>query len=105
MSDLSDLQAHDQHGFEPLLSEEELYKAEDIHNEQWAVKRRLMAATLTKSSTQLLDGFSDDMDTLISMIESNNEYREYLQASLEFVECANTRLAFVADQLLSKDAA
>lgn len=64
------------------------------------VNRRIMLATLTRSSQELIDGFSENSDALFSAVEQITAHRDYLTACIELADAAIARLFLTANALI-----
>ncbi len=69
------------------------------------VQRRIMLATLTRSSQELFDAFSTDetSETLLLIVEQITAHRDYLTACIEFADAACARLLIVADAIVNAE--
>lgn len=88
--------------FKPAFTDEQVKSFEANYNETWGVGRRITMIVLSRSSTQLIDGFApmivdDDGDACIQLIEQITDYRDHLQASVELAEAALARLLIVGE--------
>ena len=88
------------HAFTPALTWQQVEEHEtrtDI-----GIHRRIMLATLTRSSQELLDGFADDEtgDVLFSAVEQITAHRDYLTACIELADAAIARLFLTANALI-----
>lgn len=84
-----------QPNFQPVFTDEQVYKLEADYNETYGVGRRLTMIALARSSASLLKGFgatNDNGDTLIAMIEQIAEYHKHLESGIKLSECALARL-------------
>ena len=88
------------HAFSPALTWQQVEEHEartDI-----GIHRRIMLATLTRSSQELIDGFSEDenSDSLLSAVEQITAHRDYLTACIELADAACARLFLTANALI-----
>ncbi len=68
------------------------------------IRRRATMLILTKSRSELVDGFKDRPDTLVNLIEDFiNPYIEHLEGALELARSAQARLFNVGMVLTKSD--
>lgn len=87
--------------FKPALTQKQVESIESKYNETWGVNRRITLASLTRSSQQLLDYFSnptkEDEETLIAMMESVSEYIDHLKNGISLAEIALARMLLIGE--------
>jgi hypothetical protein len=72
--------------------------------DQWGAMRRIVLATVARSSDELIEGFGpqvaeDDGDTIISVIDQISAYRKHLEAAAELADAAICRLILVGEYI------
>ena len=91
--------------FEPVFTEEQVYKIEDEYNTTWGVNRRIMMMVLSKSSksiTAMVDSILSEDETAeayFSMIEQMDNYEQHLKGGIELAQAARARLLLVGQHI------
>jgi len=87
--------------FDALFTMDQVQERERA--DDFGVNRRIMLATLTRSSAQLIDGFrGDDGAGASSMLKAIGGYKDYLKALLEMTECAENRILATCHVLIEE---
>lgn len=86
--------------FDPVFTDEQLQSFEENHNETWGVKRRITMMALSRTSDQLIDGFSSlvaegNSDSFFALLEQITDYRDHLKSGVELADAAFARLVLV----------
>lgn len=86
--------------FEAIFTGEQVREMEENHNETWGVNRRLTMITLSRSKDQLKEGFlTAGEEVLVSAFDRIEDYKKYLNSSIELADAAMARLAIVAETI------
>lgn len=93
------------YNFEAAITEEQM--KELGKSDLMGVNRRIALATLTRSSDQLLDGFSpvndEDASTLTTVVKAVSDYLEFLEESKALAESAQARLLATAQNFIDRE--
>lgn len=91
----------DMPSFAPVFSEDQVSSFED-DCQNWGVSRPITMATLTRSSEQLVEGFTamiaeNDGEAFVSLLDQISGYREHLNEMAQLAETAYARLILVGE--------
>lgn len=90
--------------FKAPFTKQQVEEIEAKHNTTWGMRRRVLMATMSLSSKEMIDGFSpllseDNGDAYIEMFQMIKDYRQHLQDSVELADAAMARLLLVGKYL------
>lgn len=93
--------------FKAPFTKQQVEEIEAKHNTTWGVRRRVLMATMSLSSKEMIDSFApliseDNGDTYIEMFEMIKDYRKHLEDSIELADAAMARLLLVGEYLSDK---
>ncbi len=88
--------------FKAIATDEMLRDFESTHK-SFEVSRKAALITLARSRTQLVDGFQDEPDLLLDLIEDVGTYIDRTKDMLKFLECAQARLLSVGMVITGHD--
>lgn len=79
--------------FKPALTQEQVRQIEANYNETWGVRRRLVLFTLTRTPTQLAEGFRDaDSETFMELVKGLDAFKEHCKDGAKLADSAHARM-------------